>query len=258
MKTTRNWWQHNTMKHQTFLFITSQFMFCTCYISCSTLKYLRQTRSRLNLIEFWWDVKVSGFHCVGQWGSVLYFICCTADHVQRAKWRDTIILHYGKSRNQVFWKLTLTSDCPSPTALPDKNKNILHFFRNVMDFVEWRCFQNSVFLQYLWKTTTSSELVLILWTEGLYLIAHALILKVTKRHYTFLIPFSLFNPAVGRMHGDEVCLLVTVQDCKKNCHMMVKPTNYMQHRNKGATLFRCRTSGLQGGFFSQFILSNLP
>lgn len=94
--------------------------------------------------------------------------------------------------------------------------------------------------------------------EGLYLIAHALILKVTKRHYTFLIPFLLFNPAVGRMHGDEVCLLVTVQDCKKNCHMMVKPTNYMQHRNKGATLFRCRTSGLQGGFFSQFILSNLP
>lgn len=140
MKTTRNWWQHNTMKHQTFLFITSQFMFCTCYISCSTLKYLRQTRSRLNLIEFWWDVKVSGFHCVGQWGSVLYFICCTADHVQRAKWRDTIILHYGKSRNQVFWKLTLTSDCPSPTVLPDKNKNILHFLGT-----SWTLWSDGVF-----------------------------------------------------------------------------------------------------------------
>lgn len=92
----------NTRKHHTFLFITSQFMLCTCYISCCTLKYLRQTRSRLNLIEFWWDVKFSGFHCVGQWGSVLYLICWTADHVQKAKWRDTIILHYGKKRNQAF------------------------------------------------------------------------------------------------------------------------------------------------------------
>ena len=75
----------NTQKRITFLFITSQFMFCTWYFSCSTLRYLRQTRSLLNLIEFWWDITFSGFHCVGQWRLVLYFIRCTAAHVQRAK-----------------------------------------------------------------------------------------------------------------------------------------------------------------------------
>lgn len=50
------------------------------------------------------------------------------------------------------------------------------------------------------------DILLILWTKAiwappshkdLYLLAHALVLKVTKRHYKDFIPLSLFDPAAA-------------------------------------------------------------
>lgn len=248
MKTTGNWWQHNETPN---FFIHNRSIYVLHLLHLLFHFEISQT-DKVTIESDWILVR-----CKSQWLSLCWTMrVCFIFHLLYS--RSCTESQMKGYHHSALWEKQESSiletdpyqwlSKPNRTAR-QKQKHI-KFFRNVMDFVEWRCFQNSVFLQYLWKTTTSSELVLILWTEGLYLIAHALILKVTKRHYTFLIPFSLFNPAVGRMHGDEVCLLVTVQDCKKNCHMMVKPTN--------SSLFRCRTSGLQGGFFSQFILSNLP